>query len=182
MRLAAALAVLLALPALAEGVAEPQGYRGEPYRAPVPDTVLGQPGISADEALTLHDAGVPFIDVLPRQARPEGLPEGTIWREKPHMTIPGAIWLPNVGYEGLAAPDEAYFRAGLEQATGGDRAADIVLFCRTDCWMSWNAAKRAMTLGYTGIKWFPGGVEAWQSLGMSLEAATPVAVTDKREE
>lgn len=173
MRAAAALLICFALPALAEGVAEPAAYRGEPYRAPVPETVLGQHGIGAEEARALHGQGVPFVDVMPRQGKPEGLPEGTIWREKPHMSIPGAVWLPNVGYEALAAPDEAYFRAGLEQVSGGDRAAPLVLFCRTDCWMSWNAAKRAISMGYSGIKWFPGGTEAWQALGEELQEAKP---------
>ncbi|MEA5162386.1 PQQ-dependent catabolism-associated CXXCW motif protein [Cereibacter johrii] len=172
MRIAAALLWCLAAPALA-GVPEPEGFRGEPYRAEVPATVMGQPGLSPEEARALHARGVPFLDVLPHAARPEGLPEGTVWREKPHLTIPGATWLPNTGYEALAEPDAAYLRQGLERATGGDPAADVVVFCKQNCWMSWNVAKRAMEWGYSGIHWFPGGVEAWQDLGGDLEEVLP---------
>lgn len=117
MRIATALLWCLAAPALA-GVPEPEGFRGEPYRAEVPATVMGRPGLSPEEAEALHAQGVPFLDVLPHAARPEGLPEGTVWREKPHLTIPGATWLPNTGYEALAEPDAAYLRQGLERATG----------------------------------------------------------------
>ncbi|ABN76349.1 PQQ-dependent catabolism-associated CXXCW motif protein [Cereibacter sphaeroides] len=172
MRIAAALLWCLTAPALA-GVPEPEGFRGEPYRAEVPATVMGQPGLSPEEAEALHAQGVPFLDVLPHAPRPEGLPEGTVWREKPHMTIPGATWLPNTGYKALAEPDAAYLRQGLERATAGDPAADVVVFCKRECWMSWNVAKRAMEWGYSGIHWFPGGVEAWQDLGGDLEEVQP---------
>ena len=39
-----------------------------------------------------------FIDVLPRPRKPAGLPSGTLWIDKPRRTIPGALWLPNVGF------------------------------------------------------------------------------------
>ena len=55
-----------------------------------------------------------------------------------------------------------------------DRAAPLVIFCRSDCWMSWNAARRAVALGYSGIQWFPGGIEGWQAAGGApLVKATP---------
>ncbi|MCE6961575.1 PQQ-dependent catabolism-associated CXXCW motif protein [Cereibacter sphaeroides] len=174
MRAAVALLLSLALagPATAE-VPEPEGFRGPPYREAVPATVLGRAGIAAEEARALHDRGVPFVDVLPREAKPEGLPEGTVWREKPHQSIPGAIWLPNTGYEALAPAEEAYLRKGLERVTRGQPLAEVVIFCKRDCWMSWNAAKRAIGWGFTGIHWFPGGVEAWQDLGGDLEEVAP---------
>ncbi|ULB10079.1 PQQ-dependent catabolism-associated CXXCW motif protein [Cereibacter azotoformans] len=170
-RFAAALC-LLALPALA-GVPEPDGFRGAPYRAEVPATVMGQPGLSSDEARALHSAGVPFIDVLPREARPEGLPDDRMWREKPHLSIPGSVWLPNTGYEALPEADAAYLRDGLERVTRGDAGAAVVIFCKKDCWMSWNAAKRAIGWGFSGVKWFPGGTDAWQDLGGHLEEVPP---------
>jgi rhodanese-related sulfurtransferase len=40
--------------------------------------------------------------------------------------------------------------------------------------MSWNAARRAVALGYTAVHWFPGGIEGWQSAGGApLVRATP---------
>ena len=167
------LALLLAGPAAAQ-VPEPDSYRGEPYRAPVPETLQGATVVDAAQALRLHAEGVSFLDVLPRKKRPEGLPEGTIWREPPHDTIPGAIWLSDTGWEALAPAEQARLERGLEQATGGDRARPLVIFCRSDCWMSWNAARRAVALGYTAVHWFPGGIEGWQQAGGApLVRATP---------
>lgn len=167
-RAAAALIVLWAGcgAALAQPVPEPDAYRGEPYRAPVPATLRGAQVINAAQAIALHAEGqAVFLDILPRKARPEGLPEGTVWREPPHQTIPGALWLWNTGYERLDPEEQARLRAGLEQATGGDPDAPVVFFCRADCWMSWNAARRAVEWGYGAVIWFPGGTEDWQEAG-----------------
>lgn len=172
--LAVAVLMFAAASAAAE-VPEPEGFRGEPYRAPVPATVAGQAGLSVAEARALHDRGVAFVDVLPRQARPEGLAPGTVWHEAPHRTIPGAVWLPNTGYQTLAPAEEAYLRRGLDRVTRNDRSAEVVIFCKRDCWMSWNAAKRALGWGFTGVHWFPGGIEAWQDQGGVLEEAPPAA-------
>lgn len=156
-------ALILAAGAAMAQVPEPSGFRGEPYRAPVPATLTGAQVIDTDQALRLHDQGAVFIDPLPRKQRPEGLPEGTIWRAPVHETIPGAVWLWGTGYEMLSEDERQRLEDGLEQASGGDRSVPMVFFCRTECWMGWNAAKRAVMLGYTGVHWFPGGIEAWQA-------------------
>ena len=158
------LALVLAGSAAAQ-VPEPDTYRGEPYRAPVPATLQGAAVIDGAEAIRLHGAGVPFLDVLPRKTRPQGLPEGTVWREPVHETIPGAVWLWDTGYQALAPAEQARLERGLDRATKGDRTAPVVIFCRRDCWMSWNAARRAVALGYAGVHWFPDGVEGWQAAG-----------------
>jgi PQQ-dependent catabolism-associated CXXCW motif protein len=54
-----------------------------------------------------------FIDVLPHPPKPQDLPAGTIWREKPRLNIPGSVWLPDTGYGTLAAATEDYLRHGL---------------------------------------------------------------------
>ena len=168
-RLAAA-SFLVALgtgtPVRPNSVPEPEGFRGEPYRAPVPATLTGARVIDAAEAIRLHAEGAAvFLDILPRKARPEGLPEGTIWREPPHETIPGALWLWNTGYQRLAPEEEARLRAGLRQARRDYPGRPVVFFCRSECWMSWNAAKRALEWGEQNIIWFPGGIEAWEAAG-----------------
>jgi rhodanese-related sulfurtransferase len=40
--------------------------------------------------------------------------------------------------------------------------------------MSWNAAKRAISLSYGNVHWFPDGTEGWQEAGGELEPGTPV--------
>src|SRR5579863_2815005 len=78
---------------------EPEAYRLESYRGPTPETLRGAKVLSTDEAATIwREHGAAFVDVLPQAPRPKGLPEGTIWRDKPRFDIPGGIWLPDTGY------------------------------------------------------------------------------------
>ena len=104
---------------------------------------------------------------------PAELPAGTLWRDRPHASIPGAIWLPNTGFESLAPETLAYLLDGLEAATGGDPEAPVVVFCKAECWMSWNAAKRALEHGYTRVFWYPAGVDGWTAQGWPLEPVEP---------
>lgn len=156
-------------------VAELEGYRTDEYRAPVPKTLTGARVIGADEAEVLLKAGsAVFIDVYPRAPKPPNLPAGTVWRDPTHMTIEGAHWLPNVGYGVLSEEFESYFKTRLARLTDGDRARPVVFFCLKDCWMSWNAGKRALSWGYTNVIWFSEGTDAWQEAGFDLVKATPV--------
>lgn len=169
------LSLLLPVAALAQSIAEPDGFRTEQYRSPVPETLEGATVIDADAAHALWKTGrVVFVDVLPRPPKPENLPEGTIWRDKPRHSIPDAIWLPNVGFGELADVTTAYFENGLNTATGGDKTAPIVVFCLGNCWMSWNAAKRAIEkFGYSNVFWFPDGTDGWISEGHSTQELNP---------
>ena len=155
---------------LAAAPPEPSGYRMDDYRSPTPATLQGATVITTEEARThwqKHDAL--FIDVLPQAPKPVGLPTGTIWRPKPRNDIPGSIWLPDTGYGALAPVMEKYFEHGLQQATAGDQAQLIVFYCQANCWMSWNAAKRAMALGYTRVAWYPDGTDGWAMDHLPLE-------------
>lgn len=175
-RAAAALALALAAAPAAAQVPEPEGYRGEPYRAEVPATLQGALVVDTDAAHALWRSGrVAFIDVLPHTPRPPDLPEGTVWREKPRDSIPGALWLANTGYEALAPQTLAYFLDGIAGVTGGDPDAPILLFCQRDCWMSWNAAKRAIEHGHSRVFWFPDGTDGWAEAGLPLERVLPNA-------
>lgn len=157
-----------------ESVPEPPEYRTENYRAPVPATLVGARVLTTQEAEAIWRArtGV-FIDVLPHAPKPANLPSGTIWREPPRRDIPGSIWLPGTGYGRLAPATEDYLRQGLAQASEGDLARLLVIYCQADCWMSWNAARRAVALGYTNIGWYPEGTDGWAKADLPLEEAHP---------
>jgi PQQ-dependent catabolism-associated CXXCW motif protein len=153
---------------------EPEGYRLEEYRAPTPATLRGARVLKTPEAEAVwrnHSAA--FIDVLPQAPRPANLPAGTLWRDKPRPDIPGSIWLPDTGYGELASIMLDYFSNGLQKAANGDRSHPLVFYCLADCWMSWNAAKRALSLGYSDVAWYRDGTDGWSAAGLPLREATP---------
>lgn len=152
---------------------EPGTYRQQDYRAPTPATLRGARVLTTGEAEALWHSGVAaFIDVLPQAPRPVGLPADVVWRDKQRLDIPGSVWLPDTGYGDLATVTVDYFRRGLDRALGG-RSRPLVFYCLKDCWMSWNAAKRALALGYTNVDWYPEGTEGWSAAGLPLEPRLP---------
>lgn len=176
-RFAAALGALLSLGAAASDGAppEPAGFRMDDYRAPTPATLQGATVLTTEAAHAhwqSHDAV--FIDVLPQVPRPAGLPASTIWQEKPRQDVPGSIWLPDTGYGALAPVMEQYFERGLALATDGKRDRMLVFYCLASCWMSWNAAKRALALGYTQVAWYADGTDGWAADHLPLEPRTPM--------
>jgi PQQ-dependent catabolism-associated CXXCW motif protein len=180
-RCALALACTLLASAAARGgdVPEPEGYRTGEYRAPTPATLRGARVVTTAEAEQLWRGGEAlFVDVMPHAPRPANLPAGTIWRERPRQSIPGSIWLPDTGYGELAAATESYLRDNLARATAGNRASLLVIYCLQDCWMSWNAAKRALAMGYTNVAWYPDGTDGWALFDLPLQQATPVGTSE----
>jgi PQQ-dependent catabolism-associated CXXCW motif protein len=153
---------------------EPDGYRMENYRTSVPVRLAGARVLTTEEAETIWRAksGV-FIDVLPRAPKPQNLPAGTVWRDKPRLNIPGSIWLPDTGYGKLAEATEDYLRRGLARASGGNNATLLVIYCQADCWMSWNAAKRTISYGYRNVAWYPDGTDGWAHDALPLAESQP---------
>ncbi|MEK0084494.1 PQQ-dependent catabolism-associated CXXCW motif protein [Benzoatithermus flavus] len=175
------LAAALLLAAVARGVAPvaaveiPDGYRLDHYRAPTPDRVPG--------AVTLDTAGIAallererpvLIDTTPALRTGETDFSGEWLVAQERRDLPGSLWLPNIGYGSLDATMERYFRQNLEQATGGDRERAVVFYCYLDCWMSWNAAKRAAAWGWRRVYWYPEGTDGWAAAGRPLTRAEPV--------
>jgi PQQ-dependent catabolism-associated CXXCW motif protein len=153
---------------------EPENYRTDEYRKPVPATLKGATVLTPDQASDLWTKkAATFIDVYPRAPKPPNLPAGTFWREPAHHSIDGAIWLANVGYGVLSPQAEDYFKSHLEKISGADKAKPMVFFCLRDCWMSWNAAKRALTYGYSNVMWYPDGTDAWQEIGLPVIDVKP---------
>jgi PQQ-dependent catabolism-associated CXXCW motif protein len=153
---------------------EPDGYRNENYRTPVPATLAGARVLTTTEAQAIwHARSGVFIDVLPRPPKPQSLPAGTVWRDKPRLNIPGSIWLPDTGYGKLAEATEDYLRQGVARASGGNNAALLVIYCQADCWMSWNAAKRIRSYGYSNVAWYPDGTDGWERADLPLAESQP---------
>jgi len=168
-------ALLLAGVAHAQRAVESEGYRTGEYRAPTPATLKGARVVTTTEAEALWKAGsAVFVDVMPRAPRPANLPAGTIWRDTPRQSIPGSVWLPDTGYGALAPVTEDYLRRNLARVTAGNPAKLLVIYCLRDCWMSWNADKRAVAMGYTNVVWYPEGTDGWGDALMPLEDSKAV--------
>jgi PQQ-dependent catabolism-associated CXXCW motif protein len=169
-----AAAAFLCLALAGAAAPEPEGYRTEAYRAPTPETLKGATVLTTDTAHKLWAEGkTAFIDVLPQPPRPKNLPADVVWRDKARADIPGSLWLPDTGYGDLAPSMQAYFVAGLNKAQAGDPERTLAFYCQRDCWMSWNAAKRALALGFRHVDWYPDGADGWREAGLPLEARQP---------
>ncbi len=177
-----ALAALLGLADLAAVLAqdvppaEPETFRFDNYRAPTPAGLSGARTLTTADAAELWRSGkAVFIDVLPRPPRPANLPTGTIWHEKIRRDIPGSVWLPNTGYGDLSQSAEQYLKSGLDRATQANSDKALVFYCQKNCWMSWNAAKRALSWHYAHVVWYPEGTDGWSNEGLPLAEAQPIA-------
>ncbi len=156
------------------GVPEPDGYRQDDYRAPVPDTVSGGRVLhAAGLKAAIDKGGIVLIDVLPAPRRPDNLPPTALWRPVPRQDIPGSTWLPDVGRGALSPELERWFQAELARLTGGDKTKPVAFYCLAQCWMSWNATKRAASYGYTNVAWYPDGTDGWMAAGLPLAEAKP---------
>ena len=151
------------------------GYRIARYRAPVRDTPPGGKRIWVDELerIVAENSAI-LIDVMPSTG-PGPNPKTGDWRmTKNRENIPGSVWLPDVGDGKIDGRMIAYFRDNLARLTQGDPSRKIVVYCQADCWMSWNAVKRAASFGYTNLFWYPEGTDGWRDWVGTFAPATPV--------
>lgn len=154
-----------------------EGYRSARYRSAVAADPAPARRIVLSDALALAPgADALFIDVMPVESGVRDASSG-VWRlSDQHLTIPGAQWHPETG----RAPVDPVLWQALEAAILAHRegAADhpVILFCRIDCWMSWNVARRLARHGFAGVFWLAEGTDGWHGAGRSLVTAVPVAV------
>lgn len=154
------------------------GYRIARYRAPVGEDPHGGKRIAIDELerLVAEERAV-LIDAMASDgAGPD--PETGEWRiVTPRTNIPGSVWLADVGKGELDPVLEAYFKSNLERLTGGDKRRAIIIYCLSDCWMGWNAVRRASRYGYTSLYWYPDGTDGWLDFDKPLVPAKPAPMT-----
>lgn len=171
--LATSLAVVAAAAPQAAEFDAVTGYRTDRYRTPVDRPVEGGTRVLLAEVDRLVDEQrAALIDVMPARAGYD--PETGRWRlVEPRRNIPGSVWLPEVG-RGALDPDLAgYFRFALAKLTEGRPDRPLVFYCMADCWMSWNAVKRAAALGYRNLHWFAEGSDGWRDADRPLVDGDP---------
>ena len=161
-------------------ITEPQDYRMSDYRTPTPATLAGATVVDAVEvhALIKDNKQTVLIDVLPLERKPPDFPPDRLWRTPPRYNLPGSVWLPNVGDGPISPSFKQYFVENLENIVSTKYNPPLVFYCLVDCWMSWNAAKRALELGYDNIYWFPGGTDEWEAMGYELEPSKAVKMPE----
>lgn len=137
------------------GIAPTQRLRQPPYHGPTPLQIPGaQPVRTRQLQAMLGGADPPLlIDVL---------------SEPGHLTLAGAVWLAGAGRgTSFVDPAQAALTQLLGQLTQGERTRPMVFFCaNAQCWLSYNAALRAVAAGYERVYWYRGGVEAWAAAGL----------------
>jgi PQQ-dependent catabolism-associated CXXCW motif protein len=155
---------------LAQGLFNEQGYRDNYYRRSTPAAIDVAQTLTPQQLHQFIASGQPvLVDVLSVVVRPESAALGFAWLpNEERMNIPGSIWLPNVGYGELDEPMQHYFANNLHQLTQGDKNRALVFYCVEACWMSWNAVRRAHSLGYRNLYWYPAGTDGWQQAGHKL--------------
>ncbi|MBV1913582.1 MAG: PQQ-dependent catabolism-associated CXXCW motif protein [Cycloclasticus sp.] len=173
--------LVLSLTACAsKGLVKPQDekYRGLPYL--VPTTEIPPTGVKRISARELKNRlstskRTVLIDVYGAIFREETLDFDGAWLvSTPRKNLPTSVWLPTVGKQKLNVVVEQYYRQQLKELTANDTNKVIVIYCVEDCWMAWNAAKRAKEWGYNNVWWFREGVDGWLDNGWQLQNSVPI--------
>ena len=179
MRFLPLLLLLAAFAASSDDVQEPEAFWSGPINSAVPKTISGGNVLHVQELTRLLEQTNPVvIDVSNEPKRPPGMASDAPWLPLPQQVIPGSVWLPGVGMADIAPETDALFRKHLSQSTGGDLDHVVVIYCHKRCWLSWNAAKRAISYGYRRVYWFPEGIEGWRASGKTTVVAKPWTATN----
>lgn len=141
------------------GVPPTGQLRGDSMHAPTPASIPGGQVITTQGLVALIEGRqAPFIlvDVLGgAQVLPQAIP---------------AVWLAQPGSFDDAVQRRA--KQSLDQVTRGRRDIALIFYCQSrECWMSYNAALRAIRAGYSNVLWYRGGLEAWQAAGLPTQPA-----------
>lgn len=139
------------------GVEASATLRRPPYSAPTPTRIPGGSVLTTVSLNRMIKSGErpALIDV----ASGEG-----------HVSIAGASWIPGAGHgTHFLDPLQALLKERLAKLSNGDMSRPLVFFCvNSQCWLSYNAALRAVAMGFSRVYWYRGGVEAWRKAGLPL--------------
>jgi PQQ-dependent catabolism-associated CXXCW motif protein len=88
--------------------------------------------------------------------------------EEGHVTLAGAVWISGAGRgTNFMDPVQSALTQLLAKLSGGDKSRGLVFICASSqCWLSYNAALRAVAAGYANVYWYRGGIEAWGAAGL----------------
>ncbi len=149
------------------------GYRIAQFRAEVPSSVAGgrMIGMDALEELIVREKPL-LIDVVTNDTTlAERLRDLVRGRPPERQRITGSVWLPRMGLGRLDDVDAAAEKGKLLALAGGAMDRPMVFYCLANCWVSWNAARRAVGFGFSQVLWYRDGIEAWMDAGLPVETS-----------
>ncbi|MCJ1962060.1 rhodanese [Novosphingobium sp. 2637] len=160
-----------------EGLFDGEGYRIARFRAPVARAPAPARQMAQAEVLALQPGrDALFLDVLPVASGWRDPATGRWHLSETHRTVPGALWHPETGW---SPPDVRLWgalRDTISEARREDVHLPVIVFCRSDCWMSWNVARRLAREGVGQVYWYEEGIEGWHAAGRELVEVAPVTV------
>ncbi len=143
------------------GVPPTDRLHAGPMHGPTPASIPGGQVVTTQGLVALiQGRQAPFIvvDVL---GQPETLPNA----------VAGA-WLAQPGT--FDDPIQRQAAQMLGQLTQGRNDVALVFYCLSrECWMSYNAALRAIRAGFANVLWYRGGTEAWKAAGLPMQHGQP---------
>ena len=168
--------MLCAAQAPAQSGAQPWGYAEESRDWGVPATAqLRTVGYHSPTPLKIPGGKVvttlELKAMLEREPRPYVI---DVLGGNIHRTVAGAFWMIGAGAGDMSNEEEKRFAEAIAKFAGGDRSRPLVFLCvDAECWLSYNAALRAIALGYTNVMWYRGGIAAWRTADLPTAQSDP---------
>ena len=162
---------------------EPDGYRTDDYRAPVPATLAGARVLTTAEAEAIwrakhgrfHRRAAARAKAA-KSSRRHGLARQAAAQHSRQRLAAGHRLRQARGGDGrLSAARD------LSARPAATRAALLVVYCQANCWMSWNAAKRILSYGYSNVAWYPDGTDGWERASLPIGGVAAGAAGGRRK-
>lgn len=179
--------------------AQPPAQRPAAPAARPPATSQAPAAQDPAEAQELEDHGVPAQDTLHagamHAATPNRIPGGLVITTRALVAmlqeggsgvllfdvlggreaLPNALqaaWVSQPGHFNDQVQQQ--FVQALTAQLQGRTDTPLVFYCEsTECWMSYNAALRAIKAGYSQVFWYRGGLMAWKAAGLPIQPTGP---------
>ncbi|MEO8458964.1 MAG: rhodanese-like domain-containing protein [Dokdonella sp.] len=140
------------------GIAPTPQLHQDAMHAPTPTSIPGGRVIDTVNLLSMlsHQPPIPVV-----------LVDAVGWP----MKLPNAVTAVFAAQAGsFQDQSQQQFGQLLQSATQGNRSQPVVVYCADPhCWMSYNAALRAINLGYQNVFWYRGGIASWQQAGLPTQ-------------
>lgn len=153
-----------------------QNYADELTDFGVPPQSQLQQNVGSETPLTIPGGHV----ITTREMRQvinanANIPVIDVWAYGPHPSLPGAIMMPGAGSPGdfNDATQQRLWDA-LSNLTQRQPKNPLIFLCTgSRCWESYNAALRAIDMGFQTVLWYRGGLAAWQASGAPMSNGDP---------